>query len=99
MEGDLQHIPGINGSVLLYSLWSGYREKNTTKKFLDTVKSLGVTERPLHTGGHASISALRGLVDVLQPRKLFPIHTFHPEEYATFGCDIQLLQDGEEYLL
>ncbi len=97
MDFDLKRIEGIEGSTLIYSLWSGYREKGATKKFLDTAKSLGITERYLHTGGHATLKTLRGLVHTLKPKALIPVHTFHPEEYATFNAPLQQLKDGEVY--
>jgi ribonuclease J len=100
MDFDLKHIIGIEGSILLYSLWSGYHEKGSTKRFLDEVNALGITVQSLHTGGHASIGTLRALVETLHPKILLPIHTFYPDEYATtFGCIIGRITDGDEYIL
>ncbi len=95
MERDLQHIPGLAGSVLIYSLWSGYHDKDATKKFLGALRKMGITERTLHTSGHAPVATLQRLVDTLQPKKLFPIHTLFPQDYGQFGVAVEKIEDGE----
>ncbi len=37
------------------------------------------------------------MVDKLQPKTLFPIHTFHPEKFERFGVPVQKLEDGKAY--
>lgn len=81
MEDDLRRIAGLAGSTLIYSLWEGYREKERTRRFLDTVSGLGVQVVSLHTSGHAAIPALRAMAGALQPRQIVPIHTFNAGEY------------------
>lgn len=95
MVGDLERIGDLRGSVLIYSLWEGYREDDRTRKFLDKVESLGINIQPLHTSGHATIPTLQGLVDTLQPKKLIPIHTEYPSEYEQFGVEVKALDDGD----
>jgi ribonuclease J len=94
MEGDLERIGNMEGSVLLYSLWDGYREQDRTKNFLEKLQSLGVTIIPLHTSGHATIPALQRMVDILQPKKLLPIHTEHPDGFDRFGVPVERVEDG-----
>jgi ribonuclease J len=94
MESDLERMGDLRGSVLIYSLWEGYREDKNTKNFLDKVESLGITIQSLHTSGHATIPTLQELVDALRPKNLIPIHTEHPGEYGQFGVDVQAVEDG-----
>ena len=94
MECDIERISGIEGSVLLYSLWKGYREEGTTKKFLDTLNGLGISERYLHTSGHAPIPELQRLVDIVQPSRLFPIHTEYPDDFEQFRVPVGKIADG-----
>lgn len=95
MEGDLERMGDLSGSVLLYSLWEGYREQERTKAFLDKVQSLGVTVRSLHTSGHATLPALQRMVDSLQPKAIVPIHTEYPGDYERFGVRVCPAEDGE----
>jgi ribonuclease J len=99
MDYDLKRIPGIGGSMLLYSLWSGYLKAGPAKSFVDKLQKLGIEKHIIHTSGHAPVATLQRLVDTLQPRKLFSIHTLHPEQYGQFGVEVQELNDGEECVL
>lgn len=87
MEGDLRKIGGLEGSILIYSQWEGYREKDWTGDFLESVEKLGVTVHSLHTSGHADVPALQKMVTTLAPKRLVPIHTFHPGDYARLFGD------------
>ena len=95
MDYDLERIRGIGGSVLLYSLWSGYLKAERTKSFVDRLQSMGIEKHIIHTSGHAPVATLQRLVDILRPRMLFPIHTLHPEQYKQFGVEVETLEDGE----
>jgi ribonuclease J len=97
MEYDLRRITGIEGSILLYSLWSGYREKYGARKFLDTARALGIEVHDVHTSGHATQKTLQRLVSILQPKTLVPIHTLSPDQYGSFGVSVQKLDDGEAW--
>lgn len=94
MEGDLERFGDLSGSVLLYSLWEGYREQDRTAAFLQILERLGVTVIPLHTSGHATMPALQKLVDALQPKRLLPIHTEYPKGFDCFGAPVVGMTDG-----
>lgn len=94
MMRDLDYIDNLEGSTLIYSLWDGYKVDPKTKEFLESMKSKGIKIVTLHTSGHAEYSALQDMVDKLSPKKLFPIHTFHPDQFDDFGVDVQQLEDG-----
>ena len=93
MEKDLKKLEKLSGSLagstLIYSLWEGYKTKGRTKDFLETIDSMGIKIKTLHTSGHADIPSLQHMVNTLKPKKLIPIHTFNPEEYARiFECPV-----------
>lgn len=95
MESDLERIPGLEGSTLIYSLWEGYKEQERTQNFLRAVESLGINVVSLHTSGHADLPALQRMANALQPKQIIPIHTFHPEDYEThFPFPIACAPDG-----
>ncbi len=93
MERDLKKLEelsgSLSGSTLIYSLWEGYKSQDNTKRFLDTIESMGIKVETLHSSGHADIPSLQQMVNTLKPRKLIPIHTFNPEEYdRLFNCPV-----------
>ena len=93
MERDLKRLEELSGSLagstLIYSLWEGYKSQKRTKDFLDTIESIGVKVETVHASGHADIPSLQQMVNTLKPKKLIPIHTFNPDEYARlFNCTV-----------
>lgn len=82
----------IGGATLIYSMYRRYLD-NKEKNFWD---KYGITPQYLHTSGHADIATLRQFADVLNPKKIIPIHTDHPEEFRKyFGNKVLDVQDGE----
>ena len=95
MLGDLERIDGVAGGAFVYSMWDGYRRKADVSALLDFAHSRGMQEVTLHTSGHATRSALRKVVEAVEPARLIPIHTFHPDRYGDLGAQVHALQDGE----
>ena len=86
-------------SILLYSMWDGYRTKpdSTIPEFL----SLTVTWAELHTSGHASPDDLRHVIEKADPEIVIPMHTDAPQKMQTLcqNRKVILLKDREELLL
>lgn len=97
MLKDLEYIKGIDHGVLIYSTWEGYKKDRNTKEFIDTLVSKGMTEKSIHTSGHADRYALKRMVEVLKPKTLIPIHTFERNEYKNIfmGTTVLQINDGE----
>ena len=86
-------------SILLYSMWDGYRTKpgSTIPDFL----ALTDTWETLHTSGHASPDDLRHVIEKADPEIVIPIHTEAPQKMQTLcqNRKVILLKDREELLL
>lgn len=86
-------------SIILYSMWDGYRTKpgSSIPGFL----ALTDTWEPLHTSGHASPEDLRHVIEKVDPDLVIPMHTDAPQKIQTLCPDrtVVLLKDGEEFLL
>ena len=86
-------------SILLYSMWDGYRTKpdSTIPEFL----SLTGTWVELHTSGHASPDDLRHVIEKADPEIVIPMHTDAPQKMQTLCQNrrVILLKDREELLL
>lgn len=97
MQKDLEHIKGIDGGNLIYSLWTGYLQKTETRKFIDyLINDRGFHMVEIHTSGHADTSALKDYVKAIQPRNIVPIHTFGGQDYQyIFQESIVMLKDGD----
>lgn len=86
-------------SILLYSMWDGYRTKpgSTIPDFL----ALTDTWETLHTSGHASPEDLRHVIEKADPQLVIPMHTDAPQKMQALCPDrtIVLLKDEEELSL
>jgi ribonuclease J len=70
-----KHI--LTNACLIYSMWSGYKQKDDIKKFLYDIKKLGITliEKEYHTTGHASKELINKVIEITNPTKIYIIHT------------------------
>ena len=86
-------------SIILYSMWDGYRTKpgSTIPDFL----ALTGTWEPLHTSGHASPEDLRHVIEKADPEIVIPMHTDAPQKMQALcpNRKVVLLKDGEELSL
>ena len=86
-------------SILLYSMWDGYRTKpgSTIPDFL----ALTDTWKTLHTSGHASPEDLCHVIEKADPQLVIPMHTDAPQKMQALCPDrtVVLLKDEEELSL
>ncbi|MDE5579906.1 MAG: hypothetical protein K2I95_00615 [Treponemataceae bacterium] len=66
---------GLQGATLVYSMWSGYKENEDMKTFLDRLKDLGVEIVDLHTSGHASEEDIELLKQTVLADEYVSVHT------------------------
>ncbi len=64
----------FENAVLIYSLWSGYKEKEDVKNFLTEMQNLGVEVVDLHTSGHADKFTIDGLKQRVNPSVIEYVH-------------------------
>jgi len=97
MLKDLEYIKALENGIFIYSMWDGYKKEKTTKKFIDFLIKKGMTEKSIHTSGHADRDALKRMVEVLNPKNLVPIHTFEGDEYKKIftGTKVVRISDNE----
>ena len=71
----------LTNACLVYSMWGGYKKKEKIKTFIEKVQNLGITliEKEIHTSGHASEKLIEKVKEMVNPKKVFIIHTEHKE--------------------
>jgi ribonuclease J len=96
MQKDFEHIFGIVGGNLIYSMWEGYLQKPDTRKFMDYLTNRKFETFNIHTSGHADTETLKKMVEALKPKHIVPIHTFNGSDYQRiFSVPVVELNDGE----
>jgi ribonuclease J len=94
----VERIPEIKGSILIYSQWKGYVEKDTpdARRFREFVRRHDLTIEHIHTSGHATIEQLKKFAEKVNARHIVPIHTEHPDEFKKhFGDKVVHYKDGQ----
>jgi ribonuclease J len=94
MQRDLELAGCLAGARLVYSMWSGYLERDELQPFVAWLKERGIPMDVVHTSGHASAADLRRLLAALSPRRYTPVHTAAPEGLKRRTGQTALQQDG-----
>jgi ribonuclease J len=92
----LPKLGASSGTKAIYSMWHGYLERTDLAQFLES-RNIELLE--IHTSGHAYVEDLKKLAQVLAPRFVVPIHTFHPDQYGSIYRHILQLEDNQTYCL
>ena len=84
---------------IIYSMWKGYlEEEHADWQLLRFIG--GRPYESLHTSGHAYVETIAGLIGLVNPKIIIPIHTKSPEdftsipEFAPYRDRVQVLRDG-----
>lgn len=86
----------ITNACLIYSMWSGYVEKEEKlRNFIDEIENMGIKIKELHTSGHADINSMIKLNEIVNPDKTIIIHTENREKGKNIFNDIVDLNDNE----
>ena len=90
----------FEGAIFIYFLREGYLQDDSLQKMMKFIKKKNMKFYQVHTSGHAEVDTLKKVVKKLKPRKIVPIHTFHPDKYAgLFNRKIEQVSDGEVFVV
>jgi ribonuclease J len=75
-------------------MWEGYKSDHSTRRLLEFLEGKGMKIVSIHTSGHADVQTLKKVVESLRPKRIIPIHTFHPGAYVELGAGVLQMSDG-----
>lgn len=84
----------LKDACLIYSLWPGYLERDRTD-LRAWAKRKEIDFHIVHSSGHASFADLHRMAQAVAPQRLLPIHTVHPERYASHYTNTEIAANGE----
>jgi ribonuclease J len=93
MRRDLELAGCLEGARLVYSMWSGYLEREEMRPFLAWLKGRGIPLEVVHTSGHAGVGDLRRLRDAVGGT-VVAVHTEHGSSYEELFRRTATAQDG-----
>ena len=95
---ELETYADLSNSVWVYSMWKGYLERSESMRRLQQwTEEKGIPFVFLHTSGHARLSDLKRLAEILSPQVLIPIHTYQREQFPEYFENVHCLDDGERF--
>ena len=92
----LKEKDAITNACLVYSMWEGYLEQDSFKKFIEGAKELGIDYKFIHTSGHGDDEARKLVEEYIKPKKVIPIHTENKEQAKEVFKNVIILEDNEE---
>ncbi len=92
----LKEKGAITNACLVYSMWEGYLEQDSFKKFIEGAKELGIDYKFIHTSGHGDDEARKLVEEYIKPKKVIPIHTENKEQAKEVFKNVIILEDNEE---
>ncbi len=106
MIGDIEEIIEVLkenknkvNACLVYSMWTGYKDKPSYKAFEQKLNKLGIKEIYLHTSGHADYDAMKRMQELTSSDKQIIIHTTNKEEASKIFPNIIDINDNEEIVV
>jgi len=88
----------LSDSIWIYSMWPGYLDRSKALQKLNTwATEKNIPFKILHTSGHAKLDDLKQFATSLAPKKLIPVHSFHPDKYQLHFNNVCLVADNEQY--
>ncbi len=87
------------GSRCLYSRWSGYLDQPDWQPVKDALAKANGDLIEAHTSGHIFYGDIIDFVGQINAKTVVPIHTFEPELFRSIAANVQVLTNGETWVV
>ena len=78
------------GTRLIYSMWSGYLEKDDWMEAKEVLIAAQGELVKLNSGGHITLEDMRMFIQAVNPKEIMPIHTQFPDAFKTLVEDLNI---------
>jgi len=99
---ELIDVRPSHGGHFIYSMSEPFSEEDVTTDVMHRwLEHFGLKFHQIHASGHCPSKDLVEIVNRIQPRRLIPVHTEHPELFKNLfkGFDVAVLEKGKLYAL
>ena len=99
--GNLIDIRPKPGSLFIHSLSEAFNEEMAISEERENnwINHFKLKKIQAHCSGHASGPELKELIEKINPKVLFPIHTEHPGMFRDLSAKTRMVQEGKEYIV
>ena len=97
---ELIDIRPNSGSHFIHSMSEPYSEEDIEDTIMHNwLDHFKIKFHQLHASGHLNRHQLTDLINYIQPRRIFPIHTETQKLFKTISNNVQLVNYGKKYAL
>lgn len=90
----------ITNACLIYSMWDGYIEKEEKlKEFIKECEKMNIKIINVHTSGHADISSMKKMNEIVNPNNTIIIHTENRRKGENIFRNVIDLDDNQVFKL
>jgi len=87
-------------SQFIHSMSEPYSEEDIEDEVMyNWLGHFKIKFHQLHASGHMSRQQLTDLINYIKPKRIFPVHTEHPELFRAVNKNVHLVKLGEEYTI
>ena len=94
---DMIDIKPVGGSTYIHSLSEPFNEEMAIshERMENWLKHFKLHKVQCHCSGHAAGPDIKAMIKDINPKKLYPIHTEHPEEFKGLARDVVKVKYGK----
>jgi len=87
-------------SHFIHSMSEPYSEEDIKDEVMHNwLSHFKIKFHQLHASGHMSRQQLTDLINYINPKRIFPVHTEHPELFTTVNKNVHLVKHSKEYTI
>jgi ribonuclease J len=98
--GELIDIRPQRGSPFIHSMSEPFSEEDIEDEVLHNwLDHFGMQFHQLHASGHMNKEQLVEMVNYIEPKHVFPVHTENQQLFKSYCSNVLLIEQGKEYFL
>jgi ribonuclease J len=88
-------------ALYIHSLSEPFNEETeiSEKRMMNWLNHFKINFIQSHCSGHATGEDIRELIEKINPRIVFPIHTEHPGMFRNLSMKTKMIKEGKQYKL
>jgi len=99
---ELVDVKPAKGGHFIHSMSEPFSEEDVSIDVMDRwLQHFGLRFHQIHASGHCPTKDLAQIINEIQPKKLIPIHTEHPQLFKELfkSIDVKIIPKGKSYSL
>jgi ribonuclease J len=97
---ELIDIKPNRNSLFIHSMSEPFSEEDIEDEVMHNwLNHFKLQFHQLHASGHLNRQQINDLINIIKPKRLFPIHTEQQQLFRTINHDVQIVKYGDKYTL